>query len=74
MTNLELSNSNILSFEAVNLDLNEVQTIGGGGDLERKEAAFGIAMTGITMLACAATPVGWVLCVGGILGMAYSNS
>lgn len=73
MKNLELSNSDILSFEAVNLNLQEMQTIGGGGDLERREAAFGVALTGITMLACAATPVGWVLCVGGILGMAYSN-
>lgn len=73
MKNLELSNLDLLSFEAFNLNLNEMQTITGGGDLERREAALGVALTGITMLACAATPVGWVLCVGGILGMAYSN-
>lgn len=73
MKNLELSGFDILPFEAINLEFKEMEIIGGGGDLERREAAFGVALTGITMLACAATPVGWVLCVGGILGMAYSN-
>lgn len=53
------------------LNFEEIKSINGGNDLDRKMAGSAIAVVGVTCLAVATGPVGWILLASGTAALLY---
>ena len=58
-------------FDLTELEFNELNSINGGNDADRKAAGSVIAVVGVTCLAVATGPVGWILLASGTAALLW---